>query len=446
MPGQGKRTNSTVKTLICKVYKYFKSQQNKSKGPSGSILKKTSEATGFCRSTVYRVLREQKHLGLKKFDSPVKRYVKSRKSICVDDFDVAAIRRTVHEFYNRKEYPTMTKLLAVLKEKELFSGGRTTLWKLLREIGFKYKTVDNKKYVYEQPKIILWCHKYLPRMRKNRIDKRHVVYLDETWANAHDGHTKSWVEVDASSSKTKGGVRKPSGKGNRLIILHAGSKLGWVDGSALVFQSKKSTGDYHDEMTGEHFEEWFHDNLLPKLPSNSLIVMDNASYHSRRIESVPTMSSRKAVMQDWLVAHGIVYPEKALTRELYQLIKLSNIDHKYTVDEMAKATGHEVVRLPPYHCKLNPIELAWSRVKRYIKDNNKLFTLVHVKELTFAGFSKVDPDNWKNLVEHASKVEDKFWEQDWLHEQYLDEFIINTSNSDSSDDDSSITSDSSSND
>ena len=124
---------------------------------------------------------------------------------------------------------------------------------------------------------------------------------------------KSWVEVDASSSKEKGGVQKPSGKGNKLMILHVGSELGWVDGSAVVFQSKKSTGDYHDEMTGEHFEEWFHDSLLPKLPSNSLIVMDNASYHCRRIESVPTMSSRKAIMQDWLVVHGIAaYPEKAL--------------------------------------------------------------------------------------------------------------------------------------
>ena len=81
-----------------------------------------------------------------------------------------------------------------------------TLWKLLREIGFKYKTVDNKKYPYEQPKIIVLHHKHLPRMRKKRIDKRHVVYLDETWANTHDGHMKSWVEVDASSSKTKGGV------------------------------------------------------------------------------------------------------------------------------------------------------------------------------------------------------------------------------------------------
>ena len=42
------------------------------------------------------------------------------------------------------------------------------------------------------------------------------------------------------------------------------------------------------------------------------------------------------------------------------IIKSNRIAPKYAVDEMAKASGHEVVRLPPYHCELNPIELAWS--------------------------------------------------------------------------------------
>ena len=78
----------------------------------------------------------------------------------------------------------------------------------------------------------------------------------------------------------KGG-KGPSGKGSRLIILHAGSENGWIVGAALVFQSKKATGDYHDEMTSE---EWFHDSLIPNIPSNSLIIIDNAPYHGRRLE------------------------------------------------------------------------------------------------------------------------------------------------------------------
>ena len=47
--------NSTAKSLISNIYKYFKSEQDKSEGPSGIILKKTMKATGLCRGTVYHI-------------------------------------------------------------------------------------------------------------------------------------------------------------------------------------------------------------------------------------------------------------------------------------------------------------------------------------------------------------------------------------------------------
>ena len=106
------------------------------------------------------------------------------------------------------------------------------------------------------------------------------MYLDETWANARDGVEKMWVEGDPRAiGGRKGGIRKPSGKGSRLIILHAGSGSGWVHGAGLVFQSKKATGDYHNELTSEHFEECFNDSLMPNIPPKSLIVIDKAPYH-----------------------------------------------------------------------------------------------------------------------------------------------------------------------
>ena len=74
----------------------------------------------------------------------------------------------------------LDKLLQILKEKELPFGGCTTLWKLLKKNGFGYKKVNNKRYVYEQPQIIVHRHQYLRRMRKNRRENRPVVYLDET--------------------------------------------------------------------------------------------------------------------------------------------------------------------------------------------------------------------------------------------------------------------------
>ena len=112
----------------------------------------------------------------------------------------------------------------------------------------------DKRYIYEQARIIVQRHKYLRRLRRNRRERRPVVYLDETWANVCDGVEKMWLEDDPKSvGGTIGGIRKPPEKGIRLIILHAGSENGWMSDAALMFQSKKETGDYHDEMTSEHF-------------------------------------------------------------------------------------------------------------------------------------------------------------------------------------------------
>lgn len=428
MTGKGKRVNSTAKTIIFNVYQYFEKESAKSrklKVPPKLTLK-TAEATGYSERTVRRVVGEKSTLSGAAFSSPPKRYKVDRRRIVVDDFDVEAVRRIVHDFYREKKYPTLDLILAAVREKGVFTGERVTLWRLIRKMGFKYKKVNDKRYIYEQPRIIVHRHEYLRRMRRNRREGRPVVYLDETWANARDGLEKMWLEDDPRAiGGTKGGLRKPSGKGSRLIILHAGTEDGWVNGAALVFQSKKASGDYHDEMTAQHFEEWFHDSLMPNLQSNSLIVMDNAPYHSRKLEPVPTMSSRKQQMQDWLTSHGIEYPEQALKHELYSLIKASNISPKYAVDEMAKAAGHEVVRLPPYHCELNPIELVWSQVKRYVKQNNQLFTLAAVKDLTYEGFDKVGPAEWKKLVEHVQReFEDKYWHDDGLQEEYVEEFVI----------------------
>ena len=103
-------------------------------------------------------------------------------------------------------------------------------------------------------------------------------------------------------------------------------------------------------MTGEHFDEWFRDKLLPNVPPNSLIVMDNASYHSRLFQEIPTKSWLKTKMIDWLVYYDVPFPNHALKSELFAIKQSQNITRKYIVDEMAKEEGHEVVHLPVAHC------------------------------------------------------------------------------------------------
>ena len=191
MPGRGKRANSTAKTIIYNVYQYFQKEtvKNKYRGAL-KLTNRTAEATGYSERTVRRIVTEKTELEGAAFTSPAKCYRGERKRIDPDQFDTEVLRRTVHEFYREKKYPTLDMLLVAVREKRIFSGERTTLWKILRKMGFKHKKMNDKRYIYEQARIIVQRHKYLRRLRRNRREHKPVVYLDETWANACDGVEK----------------------------------------------------------------------------------------------------------------------------------------------------------------------------------------------------------------------------------------------------------------
>ena len=48
---------------------------------------------------------------------------------------------------------------------------------------------------------------------------------------------------------------------------------------------------------------------------------------------------------------------------------------------IAKRYGHKVLRLPPYHCDLNAIELIWADEKNFVARENKERTLESVEKL-----------------------------------------------------------------
>ena len=58
-------------------------------------------------------------------------------------------------------------------------------------------------------------------------------------------------------------------------------------------------------MNSDVFEHWFEEKLLPNLPEKCIIVLDNASYHSRQVEKIPTMNTLKADMINFIKDHGI---------------------------------------------------------------------------------------------------------------------------------------------
>ena len=77
---------------------------------------------------------------------------------------------------------------------------------------------------------------------------------------------------------------------------------------------------YEGAMNSVLFETWFRERLLPALPKQSVIVMDNASFH-----------------------------------------------RKHKLHDLALQAGHRLIFLPPYSPELNPIENFWSWLKRFLR-------------------------------------------------------------------------------
>ncbi|UEC26874.1 transposase [Psychrobacter sanguinis] len=80
-------------------------------------------------------------------------------------------------------------------------------------------------------------------------------------------------------------------------------------------------GLYDCNVNADVFYSWVTQLLLPNLPKNSVVVMDNATFHKR-----------------------------------------------LDIQELINDAGHCILWLPPYSPDLNPIEKAWAWIKRKRKD------------------------------------------------------------------------------
>lgn len=431
MGRQGKRLSGTAKRIVLNVTDFMMMEKHAGKAIQRmNVIQRVARACQLSTSTILNIRRQAENTHV--FNTPKKRYKLDRRQIIVDDFDKQAIRRAVHRFYEKHEYPTLHSLLTELKAKQLFAGCKSTLHKLLLEMGFRYRRHENRRYIYEQPHITQQRHDYLREMRSNRKSEtpRPVIFLDETWCNSRHCPTHMWVDVDGS-----GGFKHSMGKGPRLVIVHAGAVAGWIPKAGLVFRAKAKSGDFHQEMNAEHFLYWFEHQLCPNIPMGSLIVMDNASYHNTQTEKIPTKSSRKSDMKEWLTKHGIVYDKSELKADLMKKIIAAKPTKEYHTDVIAAKFTHKVLRLPVAHPELNPIELAWSVLKGFVARNNKKFTLREVEALVIQGINTVTPAMWTSFCRHTENVENEYWKRDCLVEEVVEEMLIDVG--DSSDDESS---------
>jgi len=145
------------------------------------------------------------------------------------------------------------------------------------------------------------------------------VYVDESGLNR---------EYRRIYARAKRGVKvydKKSGKRVKKVNIIAGLLYG-VSGKKHI-----AVHSYEHSTKAAFFEDWFEWQLLAETPENSVVILDNASFH-----------------------------------------------RKQALREIAERYGVIVLFLPPYSPEFNPIEHSWANFKAWLKYNSTRFPILEL--------------------------------------------------------------------
>lgn len=403
---QGEVYKSRERQMIRNAFNYFKKSMSVS-----AAVDETCKALGCSKTIVYAVRKSQRLTSPRRQMPKRSGLQKNTRTTTYNENVQLIIRRKVHNFFLNNTPPTLNKIFAVVNsDSDLPTFSKLTLYRLLKDIGFAYEKVGNKTVLNERDDIIRWRHNYLRQIKQFRLDGRNIVYTDESWVNVGHFVSKAWTDTTMKSSRQafiegcSTGLTPSTGRGQRFAIIHAMNEKGFVPGAKFTKLCKGNTADAHDEICAENFEEWFLNQLLPNLPPRTIIVLDNASYHSRKLERIPATNWKKNDILQWLIGKGVHTAEGMLKLDLLHMV--AQVKYKYNdyyIDNEAEKKGHYILRLPPYHCTLNPIEMVWAQLKHFIRTNNATFKIRDMTPLIDEAFNNISPENLRNYVEHIKK-------------------------------------------
>ena len=410
MSFQGKEFTQGMKQLVINLKQFNDIERRENRFKAVWAIEQTAKGLGIGQATVRRIMAEYNK---NKQNVPANTLKTRGRPEYMIPQDLQPVVRKYIRSQNLKGRHVAVDLVLqhLIKISPDYNFPTTTLWRALNRWGFTYGTGKRRSALKERDYVILARRRYLRQKRLNRNPDgsfvRAEIYLDETFINKNHSNQFTWYFNGDGPE-----VNKPSGKGERLIVVNAISLDGWVNNAQLVFAAKKKTGDYHGQMDWGNFSKWFIEQLMPNIPENSIIIMDNASYHNATEENTfPKSNAKKENLRKWLDDKGIPWGEDLLKAELYALCKSFEPKPEYKIDKIAEAAGHSILRTPQYHPELQPIEMCWGVVKNYMAKHCD-FTLRKFRNNLPIAFSQVTAETCQKLITKTIAEENKYWEED----------------------------------
>lgn len=133
-----KQYSSQTKLVALNVHEYLRKLH-----PSlheGQLDQECASATGISVRSLQRYKREAKEGCI---SSPPKKRMKTSPVLNIDSFDDVAIRRVIACFYERGEIPILENILEKVKEEPIsFKGQKSSLHRLMKKLGYRFKKTD----------------------------------------------------------------------------------------------------------------------------------------------------------------------------------------------------------------------------------------------------------------------------------------------------------------
>lgn len=417
MSFQGKQLSAEMIEFVVQLKNHHDEERKagklvSTKDPAG----RTAAGLGIGIATVKRIMARYKRSGENVIVRPAQRPGRPPALICQNAQPIVRQFIRAENFEGRRV--SIDRIGKYLSSEHGIDLPKMTLWRALNRWGFTHGQGRRRDSLKEQDRVIIARREYLRAKRSNQNSdgtlKRPEVYLDETYINKNHSNRFTWY-LDEDGPW----VNKPSGVGPRLIVVHAITEGGWVNGAELIFEAKKRTGDYHGQMNWKNFSKWFESQLLPNIPPKSIIILDNAKYHNVLVDGFfPNKSCSKSRLRSWLTRNGYPWREDMLKSELLELCTRVAPVPEYRLDPIAAEHNISILRTPPYHPELQPIETCWAVVKNYMADTCD-FSMTGMRNHLPEAFAKVTSCTYSEIIAKVVEQENKYWFED----EQLDELF-----------------------
>jgi len=424
MKRSGTPLTDNEKLMIINVYNYFKEDNSRKEDHRKLTLRKrVAEVLGVAESTVGSVVSDWNNRGDNTF-TPHKTLGRPKSE---PNENLSELLRTKILDSNKKAEQLNTPILRQFLSENGYELSKWTLLRVLHRLGYYFGQGECRNILHESPNNVAYRCRYL-RFRfanlegNNDVPRRPEVFLDESYCHLHHTSRNTWVPHqgvvltpghgplvvifgaivvfrNGSSNKLYGElvpnsvhiwdptIKPPGNRGRKRNNAEEWNDIPDVIKDANIVPNQV---DYHGNFNADIFEDLFstlcktlHENYGPVN-----IHMDGASYHKRRVETIPSSNAKKQELIDWLNAHEISFSSDLRRPELLELVKINKEKVPFSCINIAEQYEHEVSFTPPYHCELQPIEGVWAVVKGEVARSGPHPSLLSVRNTLLDAFKK----------------------------------------------------------